>query len=98
MSRLLRIQYPGAIYHAMARGAERRKLFGDARDLERFLHELDECVETFAIRLYAFCLFGTHYHLDQGWRLEAARGGGGVWSWLGCGDQHGGENVGEDCA
>ena len=63
MSRLLRIQYPGAIYHAMARGVERRKLFGDARDYERFLHELDECVETFAIRLYAFCLFGTHYHL-----------------------------------
>ena len=98
MSRLLRIQYPGTIDHAMARGLERRKLYGDTRDYERFLHELDECVETFAIRLFGFRLFGTHDHLDQVWRLEAARGGGGAGSWLGCGDQHGCENVGEEGA
>ena len=64
MPRLFRIQYAGAICHAMARGVERRKLFGDAKDYERYVHELDECVETFAIRLYAFCLFST----DQGER------------------------------
>ena len=59
MLRLLRIQYAGAICNAIARGVERRKIFGDAKNYERSVHELDECVETFAIRLYAFCLFGT---------------------------------------
>ena len=51
MSRLLRIQYASTIYHAIARGVEWRKLFEDAKDYERFVHDLDECVETFTIRL-----------------------------------------------
>lgn len=41
MARLLRIQYPGAIYHAMARGVERRAIFQDPHDYERFLEELE---------------------------------------------------------
>ena len=63
MARLLRIQFQGAIYHAMARGIERRVIFRDEADCRRFVEELQEGVTSFAIRLYAFCLLGNHYHL-----------------------------------
>ena len=38
MARPLRIEYPGAFYHALNRGLERREIFRDKKDCEAFLH------------------------------------------------------------
>lgn len=70
MARLQRIEYEGAVYHVTARGNERRALFGDDGDRERFLRVLGESVASFEIRLYLFCLMTNHFHLV----LETPRG------------------------
>jgi hypothetical protein len=43
MSRPLRIQYPGAVYHVLNRGLARQRVFRAARDCERFLEGLAGC-------------------------------------------------------
>ncbi len=42
MARPLRIEYPGAVYHVMARGNQGRPLFKDDKDRKRFLETLEE--------------------------------------------------------
>ena len=56
MARPRRIEYEGAVYHARARGNERRAIFRDDADCEHFLRTLAESVERFEVRLYPFCL------------------------------------------
>jgi len=63
MARLQRIEYDGAVYHVTARGNERRALFVDEGDRERFVRVLSESVASFEIRLYLFCLMTNHLHL-----------------------------------
>lgn len=63
MARHLRIEYPGAIYHARVRGNARGVLFTEDRERERFLVRLAESVETYNVRLYAYCLMTNHVHL-----------------------------------
>ncbi len=63
MARPQRIEYEGAVYHVTARGNERRAIFQDDADRERFLRVLAESVERFDTRLYLFCLMGNHIHL-----------------------------------
>ena len=45
MARPLRIQYPGAIYHVMARGNGRQLLFHEQADYQRMLDGLAKTVE-----------------------------------------------------
>jgi putative transposase len=63
MARSLRIAYEGAVYHVTARGNERRTIFRDDADRERFLRVLGESVRQFEVRLYLFCLMSNHLHL-----------------------------------
>lgn len=63
MARPQRIEYEGAVYHVTVRGNERRAIFIDDRDRERFLRVLGESVERFETRLYLFCLMDNHIHL-----------------------------------
>jgi putative transposase len=42
MSRKLRIEYPGAMYHVMNRGDQREDIFPDDEDRQRFLCTLSE--------------------------------------------------------
>jgi len=63
MARKLRVQFEGAIYHVTIRGVERRTLFNDNNDCERFLECLGEAVEESGVRLYLFCLMTNHVHL-----------------------------------
>jgi REP element-mobilizing transposase RayT len=63
MARPLRIQFPGAIYHVTFRGNERRDIFGDEKDRERFLAQLAESREWAGGRLYLVCLMSNHVHL-----------------------------------
>src|SRR5436190_10490068 len=63
MSRKLRIQYPGAIYHVASRGDHRERIFKDDRDRQRFLDTLGEsCAKTNWL-VHAFCLMPNHFHL-----------------------------------
>ncbi|HTO86925.1 MAG TPA: transposase [Thermoanaerobaculia bacterium] len=63
MSRPLRIEYPGAFYHVTARGNERRAIFRDDADRERYLKCVARCRDRFAFRLHAYCLMTNHLHL-----------------------------------
>jgi len=56
MARPLRIQFDGAIYHAMSRGNGRRKIFRDERDYRRFLEGLETTVEKFGMEVFSFGL------------------------------------------
>ena len=47
MARSIRIEYPGAFYHVMARGNRREAIFFDDDDRRFFLQTLSEaCVRT----------------------------------------------------
>ena len=63
MSRPLRPEVPGAIWHITSRGNERHSIFVDDGDRERFLALLGKVAEDFNWRCYAFVLMGNHYHL-----------------------------------
>ena len=63
MSRPLRIEFPGALYHLTARGNARQDIYLDARDSRRFLGLLGEVCSRYAWRCFAYCLMTNHYHL-----------------------------------
>jgi putative transposase len=63
MARPLRLDYPGAVWHLTSRGNERREIFRDDRDRERFLDQLARVVEAMRWRLHAHVLMSNHFHL-----------------------------------
>jgi REP element-mobilizing transposase RayT len=63
MSRPLRIEYTGAWYHVMNRGGRYVSIFEDKKDYSQFLDILKDTIETFHIKIAAFCLMQNHYHL-----------------------------------
>jgi putative transposase len=63
MTRPLRIEFPGAIYHVTSRGNARRKIFLDDADRDAFLSTLAWVVERFGWICHAYCLMGNHFHL-----------------------------------
>jgi len=63
MARPLRIQYPGAVYHVMARGNHGQGIFQDDRDRQCFLETLGEACEKTGWRIHACVLMDNHYHL-----------------------------------
>jgi REP element-mobilizing transposase RayT len=62
MTRPLRIEFPGAIYHVTSRGNARASIFQDDGDRELFLETLGQVVERFNWLCHAYCLMGNHYH------------------------------------
>jgi len=63
MARPVRIEFEGAVYHAMARGNERRDIFRSDDDRKEFLKLLSEARAQFGILIHAYCLMPNHYHL-----------------------------------
>ena len=63
MSRPLRLQLPGGVYHVTARGNDRRPIFEDDDDCARFLIGLASTVARYRVLCHAYCLMGNHYHL-----------------------------------
>lgn len=63
MSRPLRIEYAGAVYHVTTRGNERRTIFYADQDRERFLTLLQKVTERFHWLCHVYCLMDNHYHL-----------------------------------
>jgi len=63
MSRPLRLEYPGAIYHLTSRGNARQNIFEEDDDRQRFLTILADTVKRCRWLCHAYCLMGNHYHL-----------------------------------
>ena len=63
MGRKPRIEYAGAIFHVYARRVDRRSLFVDDQDYERYVALLARTVERFDWILLSFCLMPNHVHL-----------------------------------
>ena len=63
MARPLRIEYPGAVYHVMARGNGRDAIVADDEDRQVFVDNLGRVCSRFGWRVWAWCLMDNHYHL-----------------------------------
>ena len=63
MSRPLRIEYPGAFYHVVNRGLERREIFRSKQDYEYFLGLLVQLHEKYGLWVHSYCLMPNHYHI-----------------------------------
>jgi len=63
MARPLRLEFPGALWHVMNRGVERRIIHLDDVDRQVFLTMLERSVTRCRWRLYAYVLMSNHYHL-----------------------------------
>jgi REP element-mobilizing transposase RayT len=63
MTRPLRLEIAGALYHLTARGDLQKPIFEDDQDRLVFLDLLAKEVLQQGWVLYAFCLMGNHYHL-----------------------------------
>jgi len=63
MARRLRIQYPDAIYHVMARGNARQEIVTDDADRRRLLGALEGAVRRSGWVLYGFVFMTNHLHL-----------------------------------
>ena len=70
MARPLRLEYPGAVYHVIARGHGRSSIFRDDRDRGRFLALLGRVAQDEEWEVQAYCLMSNHYHL----LIETPRG------------------------
>jgi REP element-mobilizing transposase RayT len=62
MARKQRITYPG-YYHIINRGVERRSIFLEDEDYDKFLDCIKEMLKKFNITLHTYCLMTNHYHL-----------------------------------
>jgi putative transposase len=63
MARHIRIEYPGAMYHVMARGNRLERIYRDEEDHRFFLKTLSEACEMTGWRIHAWVLMSNHYHL-----------------------------------
>jgi REP element-mobilizing transposase RayT len=63
MPRSLRLEFPGAFYHVMARGNQRESIFHDDDDRRFFLSTLSEACAMTGWRVHTWVLMDNHYHL-----------------------------------
>ena len=63
MSRPLRIEYPGAVYHVTSRGNEKKPVFKTDADRHNFLNTLQHVNQRYNWICHAYCLMTNHYHL-----------------------------------
>lgn len=63
MARKPRIEIGGALYHVIARGNNRRKIFRSDADYLRFIEILSTQKSKLPFYLYAYCLMPNHFHL-----------------------------------
>jgi putative transposase len=63
MSRPVRIEFPGAVYHVTSKGSDGQIVFGDADDRGVFLNVLDNVVVRFGWLIHSYVLMDDHYDL-----------------------------------
>jgi len=63
MTRPVRIEFDGALYHVTSRGDRRESIYDDDQDRLNFLNLLEDVVRTYNWVCHAYCLMSNHYHL-----------------------------------
>jgi putative transposase len=63
MSRPLRVEYPGAVYHVTSRGNGRAAIYLSDADRWKFLGILADTIQKYNWLCHAYCLLDNHYHL-----------------------------------
>ncbi|HEY1150718.1 MAG TPA: transposase [Pseudoduganella sp.] len=63
MTRPLRIQYPGAIYHVTSRGTRRAAIYREERDYHIWQDLLGETAARYNFGVHAFCQMPNHFHM-----------------------------------
>ena len=63
MTRPLRIEFEGALYHVTSRGDRREAIYEDDSDRRGFLEILGQVVRTANWVCHAYCQMTNHYHL-----------------------------------
>ena len=63
MARLLRIEYPGAVYHVLSRGDRKGPIFLDDGDCHDFIKTLAEACQKTRFEIHGYCLMKNHFHL-----------------------------------
>jgi REP-associated tyrosine transposase len=63
MARRLRVQYPGAIYHVMARGNGRQDIVRADTDRDRLVEYLGRATVRCSWRIYAFVVMSNDLHV-----------------------------------
>jgi putative transposase len=63
MARPLRLEFPGATYHVMARGNQGQKICLDDHDREMWLATTVQAWKRTGWLIHAWALLGNHYHL-----------------------------------
>ena len=63
MTRPLRIEFPGALYHVTSRGDRQEDIYLDDEDRTAYLDILKKVCERFNWVVHAYCLMSNHYHL-----------------------------------
>jgi REP element-mobilizing transposase RayT len=63
MTRPLRIEYPGAVYHVTSRGNEKKPVFKTDEDRQNFLKTLQHVNRRYNWICHAYCLMTNHYHI-----------------------------------
>ncbi len=63
MTRPIRIEFSGALYHVTSRGDRRESIYEDDVDRLSFLQLLGQVVEEWNWICHAYCLMTNHYHL-----------------------------------
>jgi len=63
MPRQARIDTPGALHHIICRGIERRNIFKDNTDRNRFLERLGSVLQKTSTPCYGWALIPNHFHL-----------------------------------
>jgi putative transposase len=63
MSRPLRLEYPGAVYHITCRGNDKKAIYKNHHDRESFLAILSDSKNIYGIHLFAYILMDNHFHL-----------------------------------
>jgi putative transposase len=63
MSRPLRLEFPGAIYHVTSRGDRRESIYRDDDDRLAQLAVIGQAMDRFDAQVLAFCQMDNHFHL-----------------------------------
>ena len=63
MSRPLRIEFPGAVYHVTSRGDRREMIYRGDEDRAAQLEVIAQAMDRFDAQVLAYCLMGNHFHL-----------------------------------
>lgn len=63
MARKLRVYYPGAVYHVIARGNNKENIFIDDDDKTKYLRLIRRYKDKYNFELFAYVLMDNHIHL-----------------------------------